>query len=65
MVAEFSESVAHAHLLWVAKYLVERASIEPNLHTLYMDFLDGVEGSPLSGMVLRETYSYICVALQK
>ena len=36
MVAEFSESVSQAHLPWVAKYLVKRASIEPNLHTLYV-----------------------------
>ena len=56
MVAEFSESVSWAHLPWVAKYLVQRASIEPNLHTLYMDFLDGLGELPLSRLVLKETY---------
>ena len=31
IVAEFSELVAWAHLPWVAKYLVKRASIELNM----------------------------------
>ena len=40
MVEQFSESVGGIFLPWVAVYLVERAYIEPNLHTLYLHFLD-------------------------
>ena len=40
MVEQLSESVGDIYLPWVAVYLVERASIEPNLHTLYLHFLD-------------------------
>ena len=36
MVEQFSESVEDIYLPWVAVYLVERASIEPNLHALYL-----------------------------
>ena len=38
MVKQFSESVGDIYLTWVAVYLVERASIEPNLHILYLHF---------------------------
>ena len=38
MVEQLSESVGDIYLPWVAVYLVERASIEPNLHTLYLHF---------------------------
>ena len=46
MVAEFSESIGDVYLPWVAVYLVERASIEPNLHSLYLAFLDSLAVSP-------------------
>ena len=35
---QFSESVGDIYLPWVVVYLVERASIEPNLHTVYLHF---------------------------
>ena len=38
MVEQFSESVGDIYLPWVAVYLVEQASIELNLHTLYLHF---------------------------
>ena len=47
MVEQFSESVEDIYLPWVAVYLVERASIEPNLHTLYLRFLDHLADSSL------------------
>lgn len=55
MVAEFSETSAHAHLKlpWVAKHLMERTSnpsIEPNL---YIGFLNDHVVSPLSGSVSK------------
>ena len=40
MVEQLSESVGDIYLPWVAVYLVERASIELNLHTLYLHFSD-------------------------
>ena len=43
------------------KYLVNRASIEPNLHTLY----GFPEWSCGVALVLKETFSCICAALQK
>ena len=36
------ESVGDVHLSWVAEYLVKQASIESNLHSLYLDFLDSL-----------------------
>ena len=39
MVAEFSESVGGVYLSWMAVYLVERASIGPNLHSLYLQIV--------------------------
>ena len=47
MVEQFSESVEDIYLPWVAVYLVERASIEPNLHALYLRFLDHLADSSL------------------
>ena len=38
MAAPFSESVKDIYLPWVALYLVERTSIKPNLHNLYLVF---------------------------
>ena len=38
MIEQFSKSLGDIYFPWVAVYLVERASIEPNLHTLYLYF---------------------------
>ena len=48
MVEQLSESVGDICLPWVAVYLVERASIELNLHTLYLHFLDHLADSSVS-----------------
>ena len=64
IVAEFSESVRDVYLPWVAVYLVERASIKPNLHSLYFAFLDHLADSPLDNLVLLETYRCIGLALR-
>ena len=40
MANEFCEAVSHVYLPWMAQYLVKRAGIEPNLHSLYMVFID-------------------------
>ena len=62
MVAQFSESVGDILLPWVAVYLVERTSIEPNLHTLYLDFLDCLGDSSLRSLTLQESYRRIGLA---
>ena len=59
MANEFREAVSHAYLPWMAQYLVKRAGIEPNLHSLYMAFIDYLEDMPLFELVLQETYSQI------
>lgn len=47
---------------WFAQYMVmKRASIEPNFHTLYANFLDTVKIGELSKLVLRETFRNIKV----
>ena len=60
---EFSESVNHICLPWIAQYLVRRAGVEPNLHILFMAFIDYLEDVPLERLVLRETYSQIRIIL--
>ena len=47
------------YLPWVAVYLVERASIELNLHTLYLHFLDHLADSSLNSLTLEESYRRI------
>ena len=52
------------HLDWVGQYLVmKRASIEPNFHTLYINFMDTMASTPIRKMVLRETYRNIKVCV--
>lgn len=54
--------VGDDHIDWVAQYLVmKRASIEPNFHSLYINFMDTLGSSPLRKTVLRETYRNIKV----
>lgn len=50
---------------WFSSYLVlQRVSIEPNNHTLYTDFLDGLDGSTsLLNYVLHETYAKVKMLL--
>lgn len=51
------EMVRAEVLHWFAKYLVlERASIEPNNHDLYMQVLDGLEQPRVYRYVLYETF---------
>ena len=46
----------------MAVYLVERASIEPNLHTLYLHFLDHLADPSLNNLTLEESYRRIGLA---
>ena len=48
---------------WLAQYLVmKRASIEPNFHTLYSNFLEVVKRVGFYGEVLKETFGSITVS---
>ena len=45
---------------WLAQYLVmKRASIEPNFHTLYSNFMEVVKREGFYADVLRETFGSI------
>lgn len=63
--AEFEGLVSDEYYDWVAKYLVvKRASIEPNFHNLYINFLDTLNSARLRKGVITETYRNIKVILQ-
>ena len=47
MTSQFCESFFQEYLPWVAEYLVRRATIEPNLNTLYLAFIDSLVDWPL------------------
>lgn len=54
---EMKERFKAEYSRWFAHYLVlERVSIEPNNHNLYMQFLESINESDLLRHVLRETY---------
>ncbi|TIA98147.1 hypothetical protein E3P94_02595 [Wallemia ichthyophaga] len=54
---EMRERFKAEYSRWFAHYLVlERVSIEPNNHNLYMQFLESINESELVRHVLRETY---------
>jgi CCR4-NOT transcription complex subunit 1 len=62
---ELRDIVGEEHWSWVAQYLVmKRASIEPNFHTLYSNFLDTLKLSELSRLVISETFRNIKVLLR-
>ena len=59
MSAHFQESFNQVYLPWMEHYLVKRASIEPNLHNLYLVFINCLGELSLNVLVLGETYSSI------
>lgn len=49
---------------WLSSYLVlQRVSIEPNNHTLYTDFIDGLEAKTLLQYILHETLAKVKMLL--
>ncbi|XP_077542745.1 CCR4-NOT transcription complex subunit 1 isoform X6 [Haemaphysalis longicornis] len=61
---EFKEVVKEDYWPWFAQYMVmKRASIEPNFHTLYANFLDTLKIGELLKLVLKETFRNIKVLL--
>ncbi|CAH1270308.1 CNOT1 [Branchiostoma lanceolatum] len=62
---ELRDAVGEEYLPWVSQYLVmKRASIEPNFHTLYSNFIDVLKNADVAHMVIKETFRNIKVLLQ-
>merc|ERR1719186_523680 len=62
-VLKIEENLTHAK--WLAQYLVmKRASIEPNFHALYSQFLVVLKSSRLYDEVVKETYKNIGILLK-
>lgn len=60
---EFREIVKEEYWPWAAQYLVmKRASIEPNFHSLYSNFLDTLKLPDLRELVIKETFRNIKVS---
>ncbi len=60
--AELRDSIGDDHLAWVAQYMVmKRASIEPNFHSLYAQFIGHLQQAKMLNMVVRETFRNIKV----
>ncbi|CAL1280479.1 unnamed protein product [Larinioides sclopetarius] len=62
---EFRDIIKEEYWPWASQYLVmKRASIEPNFHTLYSNFLDTLKLNDLTKLVIRETFRNIKVLLR-
>ncbi|XP_048577201.1 CCR4-NOT transcription complex subunit 1 isoform X2 [Nematostella vectensis] len=62
---EFKTLVQQEYIQWVSQYLVmKRASIEPNFHQLYIDFMEALDIPNFANEVLKETFRNIKVLLQ-
>ncbi|XP_060561916.1 CCR4-NOT transcription complex subunit 1-like [Ruditapes philippinarum] len=62
---ELKKEVKDDHMQWVSQYLVmKRASIEPNFHTLYANFVDALNIKEITDMVILETFRNIKVLLR-
>jgi len=63
--AELKDTMTNDFVCWVAQYLVmKRASIEPNFHTLYSNFVDALGIDELTSIVVNETFRNIRVLLR-
>ncbi|CAG2115442.1 unnamed protein product, partial [Medioppia subpectinata] len=63
---EFKETIGNEEQYndWIAQYLVvKRASIEPNFHALYANFIEMLKMNELTRIVLKETHRNIKVLL--
>ncbi|KAF9558989.1 hypothetical protein EC968_006772 [Mortierella alpina] len=62
--AEMKELLQESAYRWFSNYIVvKRASIEPNYHVLYLQFLDGLQSPLLYRHVLHETYTNIKILI--
>ncbi|KAK3820433.1 MAG: CCR4-Not complex component, Not1-domain-containing protein [Benniella sp.] len=62
--AEMKELLRESAYRWFSNYIVvKRASIEPNYHVLYLQFLDGLQSPLLNRHILHETYANIKILI--
>jgi len=64
---EFKEVIGKDNIYydWIAQYFVmKRASIEPNFHSLYANFIEVLKLNELTKIVIKETYRNIKVLLR-
>ncbi|ORZ06742.1 CCR4-Not complex component, Not1-domain-containing protein [Lobosporangium transversale] len=62
--AEMKELLRESAYRWFSNYIVvKRASIEPNYHVLYLQFLDGLQSPLLYRHILHETYANIKILI--
>ncbi|GAB1606660.1 Hypothetical predicted protein [Argonauta hians] len=62
---ELQEHATEEYVPWIAMYMVmKRASIEPNFHVLYANFVDVLQINNFYSMVLKETFRNIKVLLR-
>eukprot|EP00884_Botryococcus_braunii_P017999 jgi/Botrbrau1/4883/Bobra.0032s0038.1 len=63
-VAEFRSLLGEEYMAWFANYLVvKRAAQEPNFHTLYISFVNGLDINELWKQLVSTTYKYVKVLL--
>ncbi|KAG0199082.1 hypothetical protein BGX28_007595 [Mortierella sp. GBA30] len=61
---EMKELLHESAYRWFSNYIVvKRASIEPNYHVLYLQFLDGLQSPLLYRHILHETYANIKILI--
>lgn len=59
---ELKSHIQNEYISWMTQYLVmKRASIEPNFHQLYLEFMESLELPNYAREVLKETYRNIKV----
>ncbi|KAG0294790.1 hypothetical protein BGZ96_000456 [Linnemannia gamsii] len=62
--AEMKDLLRESAYRWFSNYIVvKRASIEPNYHVLYLQFLDGLQSPLLYRHILHETYANIKILI--
>ncbi|KAK6167378.1 hypothetical protein SNE40_021420 [Patella caerulea] len=62
---ELKEQIGEEYIPWCSQYLVmKRASIEPNFHTLYSNFVDVLQIQELTDLIIKETFRNIKVLLR-
>ncbi|GIY17902.1 CCR4-NOT transcription complex subunit 1, partial [Caerostris darwini] len=62
---DFRELMNEEYWPWTSQYIVmKRASIEPNFHNLYSNFLDTLKLPDLTKLVIKETFRNIKVLLR-
>ncbi|KAG0302024.1 hypothetical protein BGZ98_007861, partial [Dissophora globulifera] len=62
--AEMKDLLRESAYRWFSNYIVvKRASIEPNYHVLYLQFLDGLQSPLLHRHILQETFANIKILI--